>query len=297
MSKLDCWFITGLADAESSFIVSIVRDNTRSIGYNIQVSFELGLNSKDKDLLEKIRNKFGAGNIFHNINDNTYKYKVSKINEINNIIIPHFKRYYLITQKRIDFELFSRIVEIIRNKEHLTTQGLQKIVNLKATLNLGISDNLKKNFPETKDIERGIYNNINIPNSNWLSGFSEGESCFYISLYKSDKSKLKLAVQLVFKITQHYRDIELLKSISNYLGCGRVEKRKGDACDFTVTSFKSFEEKIIPFFLKNPLYGSKSLELEAFKKAFIIIKKKEHLKHEGLEELKKIKNSMNTKKK
>jgi hypothetical protein len=128
-----------------------------------------------------------------------------------------------------------------------------------------------------------------------LSGFSEGESCFYISIYKSEKSKLRSAVQLVFKITQHSRDMELLKSISNYLGCGRVEKRKSEACDFTVTSFKSFEEKIIPFFLTNPLYGSKCLELEAFKKAFLIVKNKEHLKEQGLEELKNIKDSMNTK--
>jgi LAGLIDADG endonuclease len=128
-----------------------------------------------------------------------------------------------------------------------------------------------------------------------LFGFSEGESCFCISIYESKKSKLGLAVQLVFKITQHSRDMELLKSISNYLGCGRVEKRKSKACDFTVTSFKSFEEKILPFFSENPLYGLKSLELEAFKKAFLIIKNKEHLEVQGLEELKNIKDYMNTK--
>jgi hypothetical protein len=152
-----------------------------------------------------------------------------------------------------------------------------------------------KDFPETIINERDVYNNINIPDSNWLAGFSEGESCFYINIYKSEKSKLGFAVQLVFKITQHYRDIELLKSISNYLGCGRVEKRKSKACDFAVTSFKSFDEKIIPFFFFNPLYGSKSLELNSFKEAFLIMKNKEHLEVQGLEKLKNIKNSMNTK--
>ena len=294
MKKLNHWFITGLADAESSFVVNIIKDNTRVTGYIIQTSFELGLNYKDKALLENIKHTLGVGNIYYNSNDKTYKFKVSNINELINVIIPHFKKYYLITQKHIDFELFSNIVTMVKNKEHLTIQGLQKIVNLKVTLNLGLSDNLKKNFPETKIMEKDIYNVINIPDSNWISGFSEGESCFYISIYKSEKSKLGSAVQLVFKITQHIRDIKLLKSISNYLDCGRVEKRKSEACDFTVTSFKSFEEKIIPFFLINPLYGSKSLELEAFKKAFLIIKNKEHLKEQGLEELKKIKNSMNT---
>ena len=295
MKKLNYWFITGLADAESSFIVNIIKDNTRTIGYNTQISFELGLNYKDKSLLESIKDTLGTGNIYYNSSDNTYKYKVSNLDQLSNIIILHFKTYSLITQKKIDFELFSKIVEMIINKEHLTKQGLQEIINLKATLNLGISKNLKENFPDTKFMERNINSNIKIPDSNWLSGFSEGESCFYISIYKSAKSKLGLAVQLVFKITQHSRDKELLNSISNYLGCGRVEKRQKDACDFTVTSIKSFEEKIIPFFSKNPLYGSKSLELEAFKKAFLIVKNKEHLKEQGLEELKNIKENMNKK--
>jgi LAGLIDADG DNA endonuclease family protein len=126
----------------------------------------LGLNYKDKALLENIKYTLGVGNIFYNSNDKTYKFKVSNINELFNIIIPHFKRYYLITQKHIDFEIFSKIVIIIKNKEHLTMQGLQKIVNLKAILNLGILDNLVKNYPEIKIMKRDIYNGINIPNSN-----------------------------------------------------------------------------------------------------------------------------------
>ncbi len=125
--KLNYWFITGLSDAESSFVVNIIKDNTRTTGYIIQVSFELGLNYKDKALLENIKYTLGVGNIFYNSNDKTYKFKVSNINELFNIIIPHFKRYYLITQKHIDFEKFSKIVIIIKNKEYLKEQGLEEL--------------------------------------------------------------------------------------------------------------------------------------------------------------------------
>jgi LAGLIDADG endonuclease len=272
MKKLDFWYITGLADAESSFVVNIIKDDTRSTGYNTHGSFELNLNYKDKRLLENIKYTLGVGNIFYNSNDKTYKFKVSNINELSDVIIPHFKKYYLITQKRVDYELFSKIIEIIKNREYLTKEGLQKIVNLKTTLNLGISDSLMEDFPETIINKRDVYNNINIPDSNWLAGFSEGESCFYISIYKSERSRLGFAVQLVFKITQHSRDIELLKSISNYLGCGRVEKRRSEACDFTVTSLKSFDEKIIPFFLENPLYGSWPTAKRILKRHFLLWK-------------------------
>lgn len=293
-TKINPWYITGLVDAEGSFIVNIIKDNTRKSGYNILVYFSIALNNKDKALLDEIKSVFGVGNIFYNTNDKTYKLKVSKIDDINNVIIPFFKKYYLITQKRIDFELFTKIIEIINCKDHLVIEGLQNIVNIKASMNKGISDKIKQDFINTVAVSRPNFNVLTIPDSNWLSGFSEGESCFFVSIYKSSKSKLGSAVQLVFKITQHSRDIELLNCISKFLGCGRVEKRAGEACDFTVTSFKAFDEKIIPFFNSYPLFGSKALDLKDFRKVFNIMKVKGHLTEEGLIEIRKIKDSMNT---
>jgi hypothetical protein len=49
------------------------------------------------------------------------------------VIIEHFDKFPLITQKRADFELFKQAVEIMNRKEHLTPGGLQQIVNLKAS--------------------------------------------------------------------------------------------------------------------------------------------------------------------
>ena len=34
------------------------------------------------------------------------------------------------------------------NKEHNTIEGIQKIVNIKASLNLGLSNDLKEAFPK-----------------------------------------------------------------------------------------------------------------------------------------------------
>lgn len=94
------WFITGLVDAEGSFIVNIVKDNSRSLGFLILIHFEIALNEKDKILLEMLKEYFGIGNIFFNSHDNTYKLKVSNLDQIHDIIIPHFDKYYLLTQKR-----------------------------------------------------------------------------------------------------------------------------------------------------------------------------------------------------
>lgn len=293
-NKLNSWAITGLMDAEGSFGVQITRDNSRKLGYVISTYVEMGLNFKDKVLLEKIKATLQVGNIYYNSSDNTNKWKVSDINQISNVIIPHFTTFHLMTQKRADFEIFKQIVEIIKSKKHLTAEGLQEIVNLKASLNLGLSDSLRASFPNTVAEPRPKVDFKEIPDPNWLSGFAEGEACFFISIYNSLKSRLGLAVQLVFKITQHSRDVELLKGIVIFLGCGRVEKRKKEACDFTVNSLKDFEDKIVPFFKKYPLQGSKLLNFEDFNKVVEIMKVKGHLTEESLILIKKIKSNMNT---
>jgi hypothetical protein len=77
-----------------------------------------------------------------NIGKDSIQYRVSSIKELA-VIIAHFDEYPLITQKRADFELFKLIVDIISRKEHLTTEGLRKIVNLRASINNGLSPELK----------------------------------------------------------------------------------------------------------------------------------------------------------
>lgn len=220
---------------------------------------------------------------------------MSGLDKLSNIIIPHFQQYFLLTKKRIDFELFSRIVDIIKGGDHLNIQGLQKIVNIKASLNLDLSDKLKGYFPDTLPVVRPVVNITSIPDPWWLAGFAEGESCFFIRVYKSAKSKQGFAVQLSFILTQHSRDKELLNIIAEFLGCGRVEDRSnGGACDFIVNSIKDFKTKIIPFFSKYPLLGSKSLNYHDFVKVFELMNTKKHLTEEGLATIIKIKSVMNT---
>jgi hypothetical protein len=70
------------------------------------------------------------------------------------VIIPHFDKYPLISQKRSDYILFKNIVELMDKGEHLKEDSLIKIVNLRAALNRGLSDKLKLSFPEVTKIEK-----------------------------------------------------------------------------------------------------------------------------------------------
>jgi hypothetical protein len=82
-------------------------------------------------------------------NNKALIYQVRNISEIK-IIIPHFEKYPLFTQKQSDFLLFKEIVELMDKGKHLTQDGLVKIINLKASLNKGLLNKLKVSFPGIK---------------------------------------------------------------------------------------------------------------------------------------------------
>jgi hypothetical protein len=45
------------------------------------------------------------------------------VKDINDKIIPHFSKYPLISQKRADFLLWSKVVQMMTNKDHLNLSG------------------------------------------------------------------------------------------------------------------------------------------------------------------------------
>ena len=94
-----------------------------------------------------IRAYFKVGSIIKN-GDNGVLYRVSSIKELW-VIIDHFDKNPLITQKRADYELWKQAVELMKSKEHLTPTGFQRILALKASMNKGLSDDLKAAFPNT----------------------------------------------------------------------------------------------------------------------------------------------------
>ena len=64
-------------------------------------------------------------------------------------------------------------------------------------------------------------------------------------------------IQLVFQLTQHSRDYELMKMFIIYLECGYVIKDR-DNYSFRVTKYDDIINKIIPFFKKYPILGGES---------------------------------------
>lgn len=97
-------------------------------------------------MLRKIHSFFGVGNIFEG--DNKVSYIVRSLRDINNVIIPHFDKYPLITQKQADYLLFKQGINILNLKLHLSgNKGVEQILSIKASMNLGLPDALRIMYP------------------------------------------------------------------------------------------------------------------------------------------------------
>jgi hypothetical protein len=296
--KLNPQFVTGFCDGESSFFVSIFRNKDYKLGWQNQPAFSISLHNKDSALLHKIQSFFGVGKIRVNTNKKMLVYSVLSIADLKNVIIPFFNKYPLLTQKRADFELFKLAVEINDRKEHLTIPGLYKLLSIRASMNKGLSKVLEEAFykspmaegMEIIPVDSPVFKLERIPDPNWISGFSSGESCFEIRIIKNKHGS---QVQLRFRISQHARDKDLLKLIIEYFKCGVLETSRNTEV-FTVVKYADILNIIIPFFDKNPILGVKQLDYADFKSAAFLLKKEGCITSEDLEKIYKIKAGMNT---
>lgn len=138
--QLDPWFITGFVESEGSFKIVIVEDQRMLTGYRVLLIFSIGLHVRDKAVLVNIQQTLGCGKItIHG--PQSVQLQVSSKQDIEKII-QHFDNYPLITQKCADYELWKNAFELIKKGDHLTQDGLNKIVALKVNQNLGLTTKL-----------------------------------------------------------------------------------------------------------------------------------------------------------
>ena len=128
-------YITGFIDGEGSFLVSFSVRPKLKIGIEARPSFSVSQHERSKAILEELQRFFDCGGIRFDAHDQTYKYEVRSLAELISKIIPHFNQYTLHTSKRDDFQLFSKICELMKIKEHRTDHGIRQIIDLAYQMN------------------------------------------------------------------------------------------------------------------------------------------------------------------
>ena len=116
-------------------MVKISASKTHSIGFQVQLEFQLTQHVRDEQLMRSLIKYLDCGNIYKK--EQVFYFRVRKFQDIVNKIIPFFKNYPIVGVKALDFAYFCRVTEMMKNKAHLTQEGLKEIKNIKAGMNKG----------------------------------------------------------------------------------------------------------------------------------------------------------------
>lgn len=137
----------------------------------------------------------------------------------------------------------------------------------------------------------------------WITGFTDGEGCFSVSLIKNKTSKCGWQVFPEFVITQGEKSMSALRIFKDYFQIGRIfvnkryDNHNENIYRYCVRSISELKSKIVPFFESNKLKTSKSNDYKIFKQIIKMMFKGEHLSEKGINKIAFLIEGMNRKKK
>lgn len=221
------------------------------------LAFSISQHKTDKILIEEIKIYLGGiGIIREDKQRSTVTYNITNEQDVINILLPKISKY-LISVKKEQLKFW------------------------------------KTQFPEK-------LNHIQIPDNilsisySWLVGFTDGDGCFHVNIGKDSRMKIGYQVKLNWSLTQHNKDINLLKTINKLFldNKGFIYKNK-DCNILRIQNLLVLNKYILPLFLKTSLNTRKNKDFFYWLQIFDLIIKKEHLTIEGLNKIKELRNLMN----
>lgn len=128
-------WVVGFVDGEGCFSVSVFKNKTTKSGWQIFPEFVVTQSEKSLLSLQLIKEFFGCGKIYinhryDNHKENLYRYCVRNLKDLREKIIPFFESNPLKSAKINDFEVFKKTVLLMSNKEHLNSEGFNKVWEL-----------------------------------------------------------------------------------------------------------------------------------------------------------------------
>ena len=126
----------------------------------------------------------------------------------------------------------------------------------------------------------------------WVTGFVDGEGCFYVGINRIEKMSLGWQVLPEFRVTQHERDVVLLDRIREFFGFGSVRPNHGDRMDYRVRGLDDLNE-VVEFFERSPLHSKKRSDFETFAEIIRMMNDDLHLTKSGLDRIARLASTMN----
>jgi hypothetical protein len=134
-------WLSGFTDGEGCFLISFNKNASFHLKLEVRPSFSIGQGKhrtsykSQTHILKRIESYFKCGSVRKYKRDGMMKYEVRNLSSLCDIIIPHFEKYPLLTQKEEDFHKFKEICLMMRSNLHRNEQGLKTIIDLACDMN------------------------------------------------------------------------------------------------------------------------------------------------------------------
>jgi LAGLIDADG endonuclease len=120
----------------------------------------------------------------------------------------------------------------------------------------------------------------------YLSGYTDGEGCFCVSINKSNRHKFGWEIRPSFSVSQNGDRAEVLEILKQYFACGTIRPDRSDkTLKYEVWSLTDLVGRVIPHFEENPLFSSKQQDFELFAEICRLMYRGEHLTEEGFKHI------------
>ena len=131
------WFLAGFVEGEGSVHVSIKRHPTLRLGYYIQPEFFIYQHRLRRELLEMAREYFRAGRIRPKPgNPDVLVHSIISRPAVTERVLPFLRTYMRYSARRVDYETFGHVVELLNRGVHRDPLGLAAIAQLAYSMNM-----------------------------------------------------------------------------------------------------------------------------------------------------------------
>ena len=142
------YYLAGFADGEGSFNISFRRREDYQLPWKISLCFNIS--QRDEVILALFKRYLQCGTMRQR-KDGVWYYEVNNLTSIVENVIPFFKRFgFLSAKKKRDFSKFKKIARMIKNKEHLSKEGIVQILKIRREMN----DGGKRKYDEKEVLDK-----------------------------------------------------------------------------------------------------------------------------------------------
>jgi hypothetical protein len=129
-------YIAGYVDGEGSFSVSVQRNSTCRVGFQLVPEFHVSQNGDRAQVLHLIHQRLGCGRIRRNSRrDRALVLVVRNRRDLLDRVVPFFEQNPLLSTKQADFEKFALIVRELALGHHRTDAGFRRLLDRALSMN------------------------------------------------------------------------------------------------------------------------------------------------------------------